>query len=93
MCLVLGSDEDAYMPVLTPGLFMVGREADESPANFDDERITDRLTKTDALNILPYVRAIRCSDEYNQYSASWTYMLDSFMIPQDADGALEELAN
>ena len=57
MCLVLGSDEDAYLPVLTPGLFMVWREADESPENFDDERITDRLTKTDALNILPDERA------------------------------------
>ena len=37
--------------------------------------------------------ALRCLDEYNKYSASWTYMLDSFMIPLDADGALEALAN
>lgn len=87
MCLVLGSDQDAYMPVLTPGLFMVGREADENPENFDEERITDWLHKTDALNILPYERAVRCADEYNKYSASWTYMLDNFMVPQDAGSA------
>ncbi|MBA4490257.1 DUF4344 domain-containing metallopeptidase [Paracoccus sp. S1E-3] len=83
MCLVLGSDQDAYMPILAPGLFMVAREADENPDNFDDERVTDWLTKTDALNILPYERAVRCGDEYAKYSASWDYLLENFMIPQD----------
>ena len=81
MCLVLGSRPDVYGPVLTPGLYMVADAQEKAPDQFDDEKLTDWLNKTDALNILPYQRAIRCEDEYNKYSASWTYLTGNFMAP------------
>lgn len=82
MCLVLGANPDLYAPILTPGLMMVLETADKSPGQFDGEKVQDWLRKTDALNILPYSRAVRCPAEYARYNASWDFMFDTFMVPQ-----------
>ena len=90
MCLVLGSDEEAYGPVLTPGIAMVVAAQEQNPERFDDDKLIDWLNKTDALNILPYERAARCESEYNKYNASWTFLTDSFMVPDGVEeGAAE----
>ncbi len=81
MCLVLGSNEDAYAPILIPGLNMVSEAISKNPEAFDEKRSTDWLAKTDDLNILPYARAVRCQDEFNKLNASWEYLAETFMKP------------
>lgn len=85
MCLVLGSDIDVYAPILTPGMVMVFDTVDKNPDDFDQDKVMDWLEKTDALNILPAARALRCPQEFARYDASWDYIVDTFMtVQQDA---------
>jgi hypothetical protein len=82
MCLVLGSDMDTYAPILTPGLVMVFDTVEKNPESFDQDKVMDWLNKTDALNILPAARALRCPHEFARYDASWDYIVDTFMTVQ-----------
>lgn len=81
MCLVFGSDSEAYGPILTRGLLMAEEAQESSPDRFDEDDAQTLLQETDASNILPYERAVRCEDEYQRYSASWAYMIEHFMQP------------
>lgn len=83
MCLVLGSDFDTYAPIITPGMLMVFEAADKNPDAFDQAKLMDWLKKTDDLNILPSGRAVRCSNEFAKYNASWDYIIDTFMTVQN----------
>lgn len=82
MCLVLGSDFEAYAPAIIPGAAMVFDAADQNPDAFDQARLFDWLDKTDGLNSLPIARALRCMNEYARYGASWDYIAETFMVPQ-----------
>lgn len=82
MCLVMGSDMEAYGPILTPGMVMVFETIEKNPADFDQAKIMDWLEKTDDLNILPAARALRCPNEFARYDASWDYIIDTFMTVQ-----------
>lgn len=82
MCLVLGSDMDTYAPILAPGMVMVFETIDKNPEAFDQDKVMDWLKKTDALNILPAARALRCPQEFARYDASWDYIVDTFMTVQ-----------
>ncbi|MET3925250.1 hypothetical protein [Devosia sp. 2618] len=42
----------------------------------------DWLSKTDELNVLPTRRVLRCQDEFQRYNASWNYIIDTFLTPQ-----------
>lgn len=81
MCLVMGANPDIYAEILTPGMAMVIDTIDKNPDLFDTAKAEDWLNKTDALNILPYRRAVRCEREYARYSASWDFLFDTFMVP------------
>lgn len=83
MCLVLGSDFDTYAPVITPGLMMVAETWERNPDMFDQEKFMEWLNMTDELNILPAARALRCQNEFSRYDASWDYILDTFLTPQE----------
>lgn len=82
MCLVLGANTELYGPILALGIQMVDDAATRYPDLVNEERVMDWLEKTDDLNILPYQRALRCEAEYARYSASWNYLVDTFMVPQ-----------
>lgn len=82
MCLALGANEELYGPILALGIQMVDDSAQRHPELATEERVAEWLERTDDLNILPYKRAFRCANEYARYSASWNYMFDNFMVPQ-----------
>ena len=86
MCLVFGSDVDAYEAILMPGAKMV---SDFKGAK-SEEMDPDTLIKTfaliqavDSLNILPFARSMRCEQEYQRYSAAWDYMIKTFMLKHE----------
>jgi len=81
MCLVMGANPDVYAGILTPGMAMVIETIEKNPDLFDAAKVEDWLDKTDALNILPYRRAVQCEKEYARYGASWDFLFDTFMVP------------
>lgn len=85
MCLALGANIDLYGPILALGVQMVDDTVARHPELASEERVAEWLERTDDLNILPYKRAFRCEAEYARYSASWNYMFDNFMVPQQKD--------
>lgn len=80
MCMVLGSDEPAWRSTLTPGIDMVEQATQKSPEDFTPTKLKAWLEGTDAINILPQARALRCEDEYKRYNASWSWLVDHFMV-------------
>lgn len=85
MCLVLGANVELYGPVLALGVQMVDDTSNRHPELATEARVLEWLERTDDLNILPYKRALRCEAEYARYNASWDYMFDNFMVPQQND--------
>jgi hypothetical protein len=82
LCMVFGSDPDAYALPVIPGYTMITGYYNENPEAFTIPAIIEALDRADDLNLIPWKRAERCPLDYAQYEASWDYLIETFMTPK-----------
>lgn len=78
MCLMVGSNMDAYGPMIAPGLLAALPEIVAQP-DITPEEAREILAKYDDQNALPSARAVRCEDEYAKIKRSWDVLLETFV--------------
>lgn len=82
LCLLIGGNEEVYLPLIAPGMAMVHATYLADTDKFDEDKLMSWFDRTDALNLLPYQRVFNCSSEFARYDASWDYLIDNFMLRQ-----------
>lgn len=83
MCLVYGSDPEAYGPILLPAEKLIEDLIGSDPGKLDPEKQTKAialLQAADSMNILPLARAAGCPAEFKRYEAAWTYLIETFAL-------------
>lgn len=80
MCLVLGSDNEGYGPILIPGFIRASEEAEKMPKEqLSQDMVVKLLKQYDYQNLLPYERAVCCEGEWNRYKRSWEFLINKMV--------------
>ncbi|MBJ7578260.1 hypothetical protein JHC09_10230 [Devosia sp. MC532] len=82
LCMVFGSDPDAYSLPVMPGFTMIADYAEQNPDAFTGPALVEALNRADDLNLIPWMRARLCPMDYAKYEASWDYLIETFMTPK-----------